>query len=234
LHIGAGTSRLSDKMTEVLTQSIDSSLERGERSGALIVNTDFSEAVVERGREMQAQLENQLVTSVVRTRWERIDLLNKDDILDLLQAYGGDNGDQSAGFDVVIDKSTSDAISCALDIDVKNDKLGSGPSSGLLQTQIAALDSLALYLAAVIKPRGVWIALSYSSDRFPLLCQARELGVRGDGSQDALDPLTYWRVEQRKAVDAPSGQGRVGVHAPPVQHWIYVLRRSNNPMNVLS
>ncbi|EIN09511.1 hypothetical protein PUNSTDRAFT_143054 [Punctularia strigosozonata HHB-11173 SS5] len=221
LHIGAGTSRLSNMVVRALSDVVDA-------KGLVVVNTDFSEAVVERGRQEQEQEQGSRAV-----RWERVDLLREEDVRGLLRAESSGTG-QVARFDAVIDKSTSDAISCAPDVWMKgreNAHVLDTPStheesSG---TPVEALEVLALHLAAVVKPHGVWIALSYSSNRFPFLkndslCHdAEERDVHACG----LAPFAFWTVERKEAVDAPSGQSREGVHAPPVQHWIYVLRRSN-------
>ncbi|KAH8099301.1 hypothetical protein BXZ70DRAFT_291336 [Cristinia sonorae] len=212
LHIGAGTSTLSDQILDVYRSVYEVLVDTD-----AIVNVDFSQRAVMQGRR------NAPTDGTVR--WETVDLLDWKDVVGKLQPSREGTKAEGEVFTIVIDKSTSDAISCAPDIhlDVQNLSYADPETScltlaGCLATAseqtIEPLELLALHLAQLVRPGGVWIALSYSSNRFPFLV--------GGGSSLAS---AFWRIKEVIPVDAPSGQAREGVHAPAVQHVVYVVER---------
>lgn len=226
LHIGAGTSTLSDHILALYREVF------GERLVVdPVVNTDFAGQVVERGRAAER------IIGTAGVRWEQADLLSWRDVVSLRERCRLLDGSAGPVFDVVVDKSTSDAISCGDTITITQDELTAtaAPTSPsphpllcakqALSLQLEPLELLALHLAALVQPGGLWIALSYSSDRFPFL-------VRQEGKM-AADVRVYWDVEGVRTVHAPSGWGRSGegasVHIPEIMHHLYTFRRTAVP-----
>ena len=227
LHIGAGTSSLSDHVLAAYQEVYGQDL--GED---IIVNTDFAEQAVQQGRQKAGN------GGVVR--WETVDVLSWKDVTSILTGKltgkSLDNMENTgeALFDVVVDKSTSDAISCAeeLQLDFQRHEDWSrrticptiAPAVNLPRSSndhlvLEPLELLALHLAALVRPGGIWLALSYSNNRFPFLAltsQSRPIRVSA-----------FWTITKVTPVDAPSGQTKSGVHAPAVQHFLYVLERTH-------
>ncbi|PSS29595.1 hypothetical protein PHLCEN_2v2743 [Hermanssonia centrifuga] len=229
LHIGAGSSSLSDHLRDLYY-----GISGAEVAGGVILNTDFAQHAVDRGREAEKKTGNDAV------RWERVDLLRWQDVVTLKDRITAGNADQDGPFDIVVDKSTSDAISCGEDILYKRE-LTSVPTSvhPLIATHLQVhgdgaislepLEVLALHLATLVRPGGVWIALSYSGSRFPFL---QFSGERTMGTK--LDTRIYWEKEKEVVVNAPhgwgkEGEGKVNVHAPDIQHHLYIFRRTDVP-----
>lgn len=193
----------------------------------VVVNTDFAEQAVERGRQTESAKKGEV-------RWEKMDLLNWRDIESLR-----DETEAGVGkiFDFVVDKSTSDAISCGPGVPFSQETLTCSPEEfhpliplcvAKAPSKILTLDPLevlALHLASLVRPGGLWVALSYSSHRFPFLVSPTE---RRLGSQDLVDVAGYWAVDVVKEVDTPSGWGKQGnVFAPDIKHHLYIFRRTD-------
>ncbi|KAI0782414.1 hypothetical protein BC629DRAFT_1289374 [Irpex lacteus] len=236
LHIGAGTSTLSSAILKTYHDTYEGQTQTEMRD--VVVNTDFAEEVVERGRESAEAGRDEV-------RWEKVDLLSWEDCRGLI-SEGGEL------FEVVVDKSTSDAISCGQDVSFSETLTGDHETSSthpliaqvLSRSQsevpvvLEPLEVVALHLASLVKPRGMWIALSYSERRFPFLSASnkdsrQEVDVGGGrGGRDerdergstALDVSLFWELERVEKVDAPSGGN---AHAPLIQHHLYILRRTD-------
>lgn len=221
LHIGAGTSSLSHHIRHAYKK------EYGDQSGELyIINTDFSETAIRRGGEADTE-----------EKWVKVDALKWDEIHALVQnkeTYDRieDSVDQSdARFAIVVDKSTSDAISCGEDVCFTSDEGRSTLLHPAIEdhlkrshegaTKLSPVHVLALHLAGVVRPGGIWIALSYSAERFPFLQGAAA------GGSDPLRIRQLWNLECLQVVDAPNGQHNPLVFAPAVQHYVYLIRRTS-------
>lgn len=125
-----------------------------------------------------------------------------------------------APFDVILDKSTSDAIATS---EPQIFPSPSGASSSICPTvreivdqnqnrnlSLSPVELLALHLVPLTQKGTTWIALSYSTSRF-----------------DHLPHLAaHWTLVSRTALPAPSGEtSSSAAHTPQVFHWIYVLQR---------
>ncbi|KAJ3488209.1 hypothetical protein NLI96_g3027 [Meripilus lineatus] len=217
LHIGAGTSTLSDDIINIYREKF------GNVKEATVLNTDFSKTAIERGNMVEEARGSRAV------RWERADMLAWEDVKVLVK--GSKDDDDVELFKIVVEKSTSDAISCAEDIVLQPLKPSTSSIFPLLQSYLARqphlnfsiqpMKLLSLHLAAVVAPNGVWLALSYSQERFQFLAEQE-----GKETQSEICPSLYWRVEGVRGVDAPSGQEAAGVYTPRIQHYVYVLRRT--------
>ncbi len=178
-------------------------------------------------------------------RWEKVDLLSWEDCKGLVASSSSGEGEEL--FEVVVDKSTSDAISCGQDVSFNSEALTGDHETSLTHPLIVQSLSqaesevalvlepfkvLALHLASLVKPGGMWIALSYSERRFPFLSASNnhknrpaDEGDEGDGGEPtALDVSRFWELERVEKVDAPSGGN---AHAPVIQHHLYILRRTH-------
>lgn len=139
--------------------------------------------------------------------WQRVDLLAWDHVSTLLRF---------APFDVILDKSTSDAIATS-----SHQAYSSADDMSrvcpivreYLSTQrtitLSPVESLALHLVPLTQENTTWITLSYSTLRF-----------------DNLPFLErHWTLRSRTPLKAPPGPLSSSAHAPEVFHWIYVLDR---------
>jgi hypothetical protein len=209
LHIGAGTSDLDTKLLSITVC--------GERD-SLLVNTDFSPQAMKKAIQ-RSHLGN--------NDWRVSDALSWKDISELHQVYGQ--------FNIVVDKSTSDAISCGEDIIIANqagtDTKPTHPlymqllqSNREIPIAIPPLEMLALHLASVVNPGGTWIVLSYSSNRFPFLGEDE-----ASSYETSRVPVMgqWWRVDHVVPIEAPSGQSNENVYAPAIMHYLYVLKRTS-------
>lgn len=217
LHIGCGTSALSLHLRSHVEDPRQ------------IHNTDFSRVAVELGARWERDVFDEGCTD--RMQWSTLDLLSLPSIRTLAEEKGC--------YDIVVDKSTCDAISCGDDVPVPlphplqpSPPPSSSPSS---TAKIHPLHILALHLAALVPPGGRWIALSYSGQRFPFF---EPFPVRADeGRLDPellergfVHPGRLWRLERKEVVEVGMGGAKPGggglVHEPRTAHWIYVMVRS--------
>ena len=233
LHIGAGTSTLSQNILRAYHEVYSDH----EGLDGVVVNTDFAEEAVVRGRQTGEAVKGE-------ARWERVDLLSWNDCKGLVESFQPeeDEGEERL-FEIVVDKSTSDAISCGGDVSFRKEtltkdgqKLSTHPLILKIVSQVDGdvplvlepLEILALHLASLVKPGGVWIALSYSSHRFPFLATTESHVKEGkEGMSNLLAVSRFWETEKVEQVDAPSGGN---AHAPVIQHHLYTLRRTNVPV----
>lgn len=120
-----------------------------------------------------------------------------------------------APFDVVLDKSTSDAIATA-----EPQVLPPDPDPVVCptvreiveqngETELSPVEVLALHLVPLTRVGATWAALSYSMSRFDNL---RYIG-------------RYWEVVSRTPLKAPTGSVSSSAHTPEIFHWLYILRR---------
>jgi hypothetical protein len=246
LHIGAGTSKLSDYILQTYHQVYARSQKF--RQSVVVVNTDFSDEAVGKAVEASSKVQPG-EGGGMESRWECIDALKWGDTVALAQKMT-ESYEQSAftkprpppaPFDIVVDKSTSDAISCGDPIVFRlSDLLHSNGSyfihpaikSKVLSSESGAvevepLQLLALHLAALVRSGGVWLCLSYSSDRFQFLAAMREDDAEAEEGELEIGGL--WTVEKIEGLEAPAGINKEGVHAPVVLHHLYTLRRTAVP-----
>ncbi|KEQ69652.1 hypothetical protein M436DRAFT_15308, partial [Aureobasidium namibiae CBS 147.97] len=200
LHIGCGSSALSLQVRDLVD------------SPTQIHNVDYSDVVIERNRQRENEMLRSLGVQSEPCRWSNLDLLSVSQILD----FGGPE------YDVIIDKSTSDAISCAADVSVRLPYCVNAISSGRIshQTEVTVypLDILAVHLAYLARPGCSWIVLSYSASRFSYLKD--EVATEG-----LPRPGELWNLERHEKIEQPPDPNDT-VHRPPVMHHLYVLRRT--------
>ncbi|KAH6659212.1 hypothetical protein BKA67DRAFT_8341 [Truncatella angustata] len=224
LHIGCGSSYLSFHLRELV------------QSAKQVTNVDYSEVAIQNCVQHEKRLKH-FDLGEGGMIWKAVDLLCASSVNELTARDGG----VPDGFDLIVDKSTSDCICCADDVtlplpysDCALDSL-KGPSTTCFK--IHPLHVLAVHLAFLAKP-GItrWMCLSYSTDRFPFLstgwntseastvnAQATELGFP--------DPRTLWRIEHKQEVAPKQEQhnedhDRSYVHRPATVHWLYTLLRT--------
>ncbi|KAL9094284.1 MAG: hypothetical protein Q9165_003424 [Trypethelium subeluteriae] len=184
--------------------------------------------------------------------WATADLLSFSSLID---AVGGTT--TTPQFSVILDKSTSDAVACAESIPAADVLLGMDAVQLDAEAYARVLELrdhqesvrkrgggelldpmvvLALHLAAVTVAGGTWIAVSHSRERFWFLEGGTDPRMDGsDGAREGvgrpsgLDPKRFWRVERKEALDASESDERSNgaVRRPRIQHWLYVLVRSN-------
>lgn len=188
--------------------------------------------------------------TTARMRWSCMDLLSLPSTLALLHHQLG----TGKLYDLILDKSTSDSISCGQDMPLPlpyplsiNGWTRRLAASGTQTTgPVHPLHLLAIHLAALTTPRtGRWIAVSYSEDRFPFLPPfptSAGAGMLDDGVIKAgfTHPYQLWRLERKERVELDEeeetlaerrkrlsqGMGTGTVHRPKVGFWVYVLRRT--------
>lgn len=165
---------------------------------------DFSAEAVRLGQEDEREKDADHAMP-----WRRADLRSWNDMSTL---------SPFAPFDVVLDKSTSDALATA----EPHSFSSSADLSGLCPTvretvlglseeeDLSALEVLALHLVPLTKKDATWIVLSFSASRF-----------------DNLPHLAdYWTLVSRTSREAPPGKASSHAYTPKVFHWQYILRRT--------
>lgn len=139
--------------------------------------------------------------------WQRADLLVWDHVSTLARF---------APFDLILDKSTTDAIATSSDqtytstenmshvCPIVQDCLATQPTITL-----SPVEALGLHLVPLTRRNTTWVTLSYSNLRF-----------------DNLPFLErHWTLRSRIPLEAPPGPVTSSAHAPKVFHWIYILDR---------
>lgn len=191
LHLGAGTSRLSlDLATDV--SCCYASLVHLDS----IVNADFSQTALSIGEQRAAE------EGLQGMQYARVDLRSWKELSSCALIA-------ERAFDVILDKSTSDAIST--NADVLLDTASPCPLLGESGAPLDPLDLVALHLAALSGPGCVWVVLSYSASRFEIL------------DRPDCHSGRFWTLLQQTSIQAPSGSDNPS--APPVYHWLYHLER---------
>lgn len=238
LHVGCGNSELSHRIPDVVDANTS------------ITNADFSETVIEAAKA-KAEYAHQ-TTSTNCVKWVSVDLLSIEDIVTKLLAshHAAKRADFEA-YDLVIDKGTTDSISCGEDIPVTlpypvaKDTIPQQKELETTQAAIHPIHILALHLALLCpRPGSRWLVFSYSEHRFPFLDPSRTnstlYGDLADGSlaRDVLeagfpDTSKLWRLQSKWSVETANGQDGCGsvedgrmVHRPPELCWVYVLVRT--------
>lgn len=165
-------------------------------------NVDFSIEAVRLGLDAERQK-----TPDQAMHWQHADLLAWDHVSTLARF---------APFDVILDKSTSDAIATSSDQEYTStddmshvcptvqDYLSTEPTITL-----SPVESLAVHLVPLTRKDTTWVTLSYSTLRFdnlPFLGQ-------------------HWTLRSRTPLKAPTGPVSSSAHTPEVFHWIYILDR---------
>ncbi|CAD0018216.1 unnamed protein product [Aureobasidium pullulans] len=153
---------------------------------------------------------------------------------------GGDGedggGEDGGGYDIIIDKSTTDAISCAEDVVVglpyciNIDNIDTSATATIPTTvctqpafpqKAAAIyppHILAIHLAYLARPGCRWVVLSYSSSRFS--------DWEGEEMPQGLpQPGELWRLVKHEKIIQPTDV-EDKVHRPPETHHLYVLERT--------
>ncbi|KAF2622189.1 hypothetical protein BU25DRAFT_495295 [Macroventuria anomochaeta] len=181
LHIGCGSSLLS--------QHLKTHVRRAQQ----VHNVDYSRVVIEAEelREMMSMNGN----VVACTRWSAVDLL---DYTSLIGAC------DLSKYSVVIDKSTSDAISCAEDVlcslpyavsSKQRESTDRMVEVELKEIPVHPLELMAVHLALVTKPGARWLSLSYTSERYTFLeGEPTKTEEDGTGNTGIPDPRLLWTV----------------------------------------
>lgn len=230
LHIGCGNSLLSFQLREFV------------ETATQIHNCDYSPVVIKRQRQREKEL---LQTGSfgraggreVQSRWSVLDLLDPEQMANARKGGDGeDGGEDGGGYDIIIDKSTTDAISCAEDVvvglpycininNINTSATATIPTTVCTQPtfpqKAAAIyppHILAIHLAYLARPGCRWVVLSYSSSRFS--------DWEGEGMPQGLpQPGELWKmVKHEKIVQSPDPEDKV--HRPPEMHHLYILERT--------
>ncbi|CAD0084585.1 unnamed protein product [Aureobasidium vineae] len=206
LHIGCGSSALSTQLRDLVD------------SPQQIHNVDYSSVVIERNRQRESEMLRTMASEIEPCRWSTLDLLSASQILDV-ENFGDE-------YDVIIDKSTSDAISCAEDVAVDLpyciNTTNTNRSPAQKQEMIYPLHILAIHLAYLARPNCLWIVLSYSSSRFSSWEDATPPG------SPKLDQI--WEMHRHEKIEQPPDP-EDNVHRPPTMHHLYILKRTDVVLN---
>ncbi|KAK8170307.1 hypothetical protein BC567DRAFT_250304 [Phyllosticta citribraziliensis] len=181
-------------------------------------------------------------------RWRTIDLLSLADTAQLAR------DPPYPPFAVIVDKSTSDCISCVDDVavtlpyalqPVESSTPGTTAANPpTTMAQIHPLHLLAVHLAYHTRPGGRWLAVSYSGARFPFLPPYPDRADEGMLSDETVErgfvhPGRLWRLQSHEMIDSGGDEGKgeeggkegggatVVVHRPRIMHHLYVLERTD-------
>lgn len=109
------------------------------------------------------------------------------------------------GWDILVDKSTADAIACG-------EPLVTVSSGGSTPSAREPIEVLCENLYQATSSDAVWLCISYSSGRFDFL--------------NGAETRYGWQVQSKTPVQlAKSGEGEI-VHRPETGTWAWVLRKT--------
>jgi len=142
---------------------------------------------------------------------------------------------RSARFSIVIEKSCADAIACGEDVSIpvpyRLNRIVNHTKTTDEAMYIHPVCLLAIHLAALTKPGGAWIVLSYSETRFDCL-------VGEDGGDEYFhkskkvdmvpDLALLWIVVMKQEMVSQVDWMDGTVHRPKIAHWLYILRRTDH------
>jgi hypothetical protein len=250
LHIGSGTSKLSLHLREFVkdpghVQHADFSIEAVEWGRGQEKSTYGFEW--EEGGADTKQLEGyglvpeNLQLEMPMMKWTQTSLLSLESVISTCTL---------GGYQVIVDKSCCDAIACASWVTVPIPfyfHLGSMESIATPATEekvptfdddeysIHPINLLAIHLALVTSAGAQWIALSYSKDRWPLLPdesmrderQAHQALPKNLLNTGFPDPAKLWKIIKKEAIMPETDEsGKELAPRSTIQHWIYVLERT--------
>jgi hypothetical protein len=143
--------------------------------------------------------------------------------LDVLDPSSMASSSPVDGWDVLIDKSTADAISCGPNI--------TDPASG---ASSSPLDVVLDNLAKATRRGGRWVSISYSATRYNSL--GRPLPTATDQTEGVSEALAApaWKLVSRTPLGATAipegrliadGKGWRRVYEPETPIWLYILER---------
>jgi EEF1A lysine methyltransferase 4 len=138
-------------------------------------------------------------------------------------------------FSIVIEKSCADAIACGEDVPIpvpyRLNRIVNHTEITDEAVYIHPVCLLATHLAALTKPGGTWIVLSYSETRFDCL-------VGGEGGDEYFheskkvgrvpDPALLWIVVMKQEIISQVERVDGSVHRPKIAHWLYILTRTDH------
>lgn len=108
------------------------------------------------------------------------------------------------GWDILVDKSTADAIACG-------EPLIATPHDGPGHTTREPLEVLCENLRQATSADATWLCVSYSTSRFDFLTGAEE--------------RHGWRVQSKTPVRLAGSEGEDVVHRPETGTWAWTLQR---------
>jgi len=240
LHIGSGTSLLSFHLRGHVNDprqihNVDFSskaIDWGLKNEMAMFRSDQRDGIQEAGNMIH---ESSMSPSDSMMRWSQVSLLSQSSIL---------SSCPSPSYTAIVDKSTVDAIACGDDLPIswpseqgreRDDSCSPNQGKGQVQKSylVHPVCILALHLALVAVPGCRWIALSYSSERFPFLDEhglVEETVPSELMKQGYPNPAQYWRLLRKEAVDALEDTSSGPTHRPRISYWLYVLERTQDSL----
>lgn len=221
LHIGCGTSRLSYHLRTLVQEP------------GQVHNVDYSKVAIGLGRQREQELrgfESSQDPKTSSMQWNAIDLLDHISVLGVCRP---------STYSIIVDKSTSDSISCCQDVEIKlpytidvDLNVASTLDSDQPVQSIHPLHILAVHLALITIPGGRWIALSYSNDRFPFVDGLYSSRPHLVGFPDTG---TLWKLIEKREVESTDESPREGnetsvTHRPKILNGVYILERTTVPL----
>lgn len=212
LHIGCGTSDLSNQLRQSLLKPNGKTREETGANETLILNVDFASGAIETSKNHEREKFGNIVM-----QWHVVDILERSAFESCCFEKCG------RPFDVIVEKSYLDALACGEELPLVEVDL-SGiyedvPQAITCSKTIPRQVLAALYLGSQTRPGGAWIALSYSSGRFDFLKCPENIATK------------FWMIENVQKIpeilkSGPDSSGRT-VYRPEIAHYLYTLRRKS-------
>lgn len=179
LHFGCGSSALGAHMQRHFGERVN------------VYDADYAISGTER-----KFLSSQEVRGEQRPRVLHFDALVLRDLIDCAPA---------GGWDVLVDKSTADAIACGEPLVMSSD-------DGSVSPAREPIEVLCENLHHVTSANAAWLCISYSSSRFDFLSGAEQ--------------RHGWRVESKAPIGLVKSEETALVHRPETGTWAWILRRA--------
>ncbi|KAK6530440.1 hypothetical protein TWF694_003792 [Orbilia ellipsospora] len=215
LHIGCGTSELSFHLRNLVSKPMH------------VSNVDFSLAALQTGNAKEEKI-HPSSDPEQHMKWMSLDLLSHQDVVSFRR-----NTDL---YDVIVDKSTSDAISCAeyvtitLPYPITASDIQQAAQKNVDTARVHPMAVLLNNLAYLAKPNAKWLVLSYSSSRFAFMSlkNSEASVIESIEGLEFTDPRLFWRIANVETIDAPEEhQSSHVVGRPAIKLYLYILERTS-------
>ncbi|KAF8468030.1 hypothetical protein JB92DRAFT_3059782 [Gautieria morchelliformis] len=206
LHLGSGSSDLSNCLRHLLFPEHNQDGCRDISSSAVILNVDFAAAAIEAGRRREQEEFGGARNGIGNMRWAVVDLLD--------WASFKRSCDEHCGrqFNLIVEKSCTDALACGADVQLgpfSEDEREIHISRDLYSRPFAPEVAVSIYLAA----------------RFDFLRDAKQPAAAMWSIEQIQKLLASENIEGGDGGTVLWNEGVIIICRPEIVHFVYTIRR---------